>query len=146
MREAPGVDRGADARPLGLAGAASGALRADGARPPEAERDAQPIERADLAVDQDAEERRSVRRCLRVPSAAARPASKRSRTNQLIPPHRPADASPMPIQPRVDARRVAAVGPGGKRLAKRSPCVLGRNPATAFDSTTAHTVARASRR
>jgi hypothetical protein len=32
------------------------------------------------------------------------------------------------------------VGPGGNRLAKRSPFVLGRNPGTAFDSTIADRV------
>jgi hypothetical protein len=61
------------------------------------------------------------------------PASNRSRTYQAIPPHSPAAASPIPTQ-RGSNGPIFNVGPGGKRFAKRSPRVLGRNPGTALES------------
>ena len=70
------------------------------------------------------------------------PAANRSRTYQLIPPHRPAEASPMPIQ-RGSIGPKVRVGPGGKRFAKRNPFVLGRKSGTAFDSTIGQSLVRA---
>ena len=61
-------------------------------------------------------------------------AANRSRTYQLIPPHRPDDASPMPKTRGSNGPKVT-VGPGGKLLAKCSPFVLGRKFGTALDST-----------
>ena len=64
-------------------------------------------------------------------TGTGRPAANRSHTSQLIPPHKPADASPIPIQ-RGSIGPSLTVGPGGKRFAKRRPRVLGRNPGTTF--------------
>src|SRR3954451_6068746 len=60
----------------------------------------------------------------------------RSRTYQLMPPHRPDDASPMPNARRSNGPNVT-VGPGGKVWGKCSPSVLGRKFGTALDAMTA---------
>ena len=60
------------------------------------------------------------------------PVSKRSRTNQLIPPHSPASALPTPTQ-RGSMKPRRTVGPGGKRFEKCRPWTDGRKPGTAFE-------------
>ena len=69
-----------------------------------------------------------------VSGGTGRPDVYRSRTYQLIPPHRPLDASPMPTQ-RGSSGPNCTVGPCGQRLAKCSPWTLGRKPGIAFDTT-----------
>ncbi len=63
-----------------------------------------------------------------------RPSSNHSRTNQLIPPHSPASASPTPTQ-RGSSTPSFTVGPEGYRLAKWRPLTDGRNPSTVLLST-----------
>src|SRR5204863_9846040 len=70
-----------------------------------------------------------------VSGGMGRSAANRSRTYQLMPPHRPDDASPMPNARRSNGPNVT-VGPGGKLLGKCSPLVLGRKFGTAVDAMT----------
>ena len=131
-RDRPASIVGADARPLVLARSARGPLGADGAHPPEAER-ASAASRATGPGDRTSAWKSGEPLAGGYRSGGiGRPASKRSRTNQAIPPHSPAEASPIPIQ-RGSSGPSRTVGPGGKRLAKWSPWVLGRKPGTAFE-------------
>ena len=132
-REAAGVDVGADPWPLDLPGPPQRPLRAR-SRPSTRSGAASAASRVTAPGAERAPGTAPTRSpAPRDPVGTGNPASNRSRTNQLMPPQRPAEASPMPIQ-RGSIGPSRTVGPGGKRLANRRPWVLGRKPGTAFDS------------
>ena len=133
-RQAAGIDVGADLGPLDLAGAPRGSLGADRAHPPEREGRAQPVERQDLAPHERPEEGRAVGRWLR--GGRDREAGFEALADEPGSCRRTARPTRHRCRSSADrAARSRTVGPGGKRLAKCSPWVLGRKPGTAFDST-----------